>query len=165
MGEASCEALMTENVGLIQFFRGELEDAERSLRDALALAQEADDAAEVASALRSLARIRLGAGDPETARPLIAESLELSLTVGDRRGSAIALDRAAQLAAAEGRRERAAFLLGVADALHAAIGAPRQPQEDVEYNATRAAIAGAEAEYLQGLASDPDRAMALVRTA
>ena len=63
-------------------------------------------------------------GEIETAAAQIEESLTLFLEIGDRWFWGWSLESAAYLAAARGDAERAARLLGAADAVWTTIGAP-----------------------------------------
>jgi non-specific serine/threonine protein kinase len=67
--------------------------------------------------------------DPDQSAALHAEALALRWEVGDRRGIAEGLEGVARLAATRGDAQRAARLLGAAEALRAAIAAPLPERE------------------------------------
>ena len=91
----------------------------------------------MAYVLGNLGNVARRCGDLARAMELHREALERKATLGARRQIAITLEDLACLAAAEGRGERAARLLGAAQALRAAIGSPRPiPEQHAVEQAT-----------------------------
>jgi DNA-binding CsgD family transcriptional regulator len=101
------------------------EEARAMLTEALAVQREFGDRLGMARSLSSLAAIALHEGDYATARRQNLESLALLDDAGDRVTATLCLACLACVAAAEGQFQRAARLFGAADALLAALGAPR----------------------------------------
>jgi tetratricopeptide (TPR) repeat protein len=126
-GHARGEAITTENLGIVAFCEGDLDEAERLLTRSFELAEEIGDQREQAAATRSLARIALERGLIDEAEATLRRGIPPARAVGDRHGLADALEVAASIAAARGDGERAAQLYGAAEALREAIGATRQP--------------------------------------
>ena len=90
----------------------------------------------MATALRHLGTVAHAQGDGATARARYGESLTLCQALGDQQGLAACLEGFAGVAVAQQHLEHAAQLLGAADTLRAAIGAPRAPRERVHYART-----------------------------
>jgi hypothetical protein len=99
------------------------------LAEALELARELDNGLLVASVLVNLGLAALFEGDCQRARSLASDSLGFAQRLGDKPTIVECLHVLAGAACAEGRPRRAATLLGAAEALHAAIGAPPSPAE------------------------------------
>src|SRR5262249_6603349 len=74
--------------------------------------------------LTLLARLARDEGDYAHARGHVTEAREIGHKVGNRRSVALSLESFAALAAAQDQQERAARLLGAADALREAIRLP-----------------------------------------
>ena len=166
-GQARANAVWIENLGVVAFCEGDLETAERRLREAHGLALELGDRREIGSSLRMLARVRLALGDTDDASLLLAESVAAARSVGDKHGLADALETAAAIATARGREPVAAELFGAAEALRETIGAYRQPDTARWYAAARArAEHGLEDDefaqaFRRGRGLEPDEALAL----
>ena len=77
-------------------------------------------------------------GNYGRAAALLEESLGLVRSLGDKRGIAECLEALASVAAHTGHSERAARLLGTAQALREAIGAPIAPADYASYERTLA---------------------------
>jgi hypothetical protein len=77
------------------------------------------------------------------ARACFAESLQLRLQAGDRRGVAVTLTNFAHIFQDDHRPDRAARLLGAAEALRTAIGAPIHPNRREEYEQLLAEVRAA----------------------
>ena len=73
-------------------------------------------------ALAALGMLALLCGDPEVAADLERQALVMKMDLGDRAATAFVLEVLAWVAAAERRHERAATLLGAADALWRHLG-------------------------------------------
>ena len=98
--------------------RGDHAQARRRFEESLALHRTLDDSWGIPHALTRLAVV----SDPDTARRLVAESIEIELKTGDRPGLVFNFEVCAGIAAAAGRRERAVSLYASASALHGSVG-------------------------------------------
>ena len=102
--------------------RGDLETARRRFADALAIHRRTGDRHAEARVLANVADVAADLGDLADAEALYQQSLAIRSELGDRLGIATVLERLAGVA--EDRPERAAALLGAAEAMRVAIGAP-----------------------------------------
>src|SRR5262249_27791186 len=73
-------------------------------------------------------------GDYAAARPLYNQSLALKRQMGDISGTPSALETLAEITARQGQPERAARLLGAAEGLREAAGAPLPPYEQAPFD-------------------------------
>jgi non-specific serine/threonine protein kinase len=105
--------------------QGEFARAQRSLVESLALARRIGYRPAIGHTLYLLAQAAQALGDHVGARAHYVESLRVLDEMGDRWGMCQALDALGRLAAAEAQAERAALLLGAAEALCEATGAAR----------------------------------------
>ncbi|GAA1549394.1 hypothetical protein GCM10009678_35190 [Actinomadura kijaniata] len=113
---------------------------------------------------------RLTLGDTAAARRSAVAALEVKQAFGDRFGCAVAVDLTAQIAAVQGEARRAAFLVGVADALWGSlrtdrVGAPLLIERHGEcVSAVRRQIGDRAFTLLrdQGRTLDPDEGVARV---
>ncbi len=87
----------------------------------------------MAVVLRNLALLGDTAGDP-AARAQLEEAFTIWRELGQEEGSATALEAFAAQTAARGQSERALRLAGAADALRAAIGRPRPPRLQAQFD-------------------------------
>lgn len=140
--------------------------ARACFEEAIALGRSLGNA-NVSAPTSALGFVLLRLGEVRRARECFTESLQARLAAGERRGVAIALGNFAHLAQAEQRPERAARLLGAAEAIREAIGAPLQPRarqgHDQLVDAARAALGEADfaAAWREGKALTWDQAAAL----
>jgi predicted ATPase/DNA-binding SARP family transcriptional activator len=111
------EASTLWRVGVCLALRGELDDAERTLEEAVDLVRQQGDARNIGGSLTSLGGVALMRGDHERARPLFDESLALFRSMGDAAGISNALGNVAFLALEEGDAETARPLLAEALAI------------------------------------------------
>ena len=79
-------------------------------------------------------------GDDGRATALYEESLALRRELGDKHGLAECLEGLAGVAVAQRQLEHAARLLGAAEALREATGAPLSPRERVRYDRDVSAV-------------------------
>ena len=167
-GSERNRAIVTSNLGIVEFRDGDLEAADGVFRGALSLAREIHERREEAAALRWLARVQLDLGAVVDARALLEASIPPTSEVGDRHGIADLLEIAAAVTATDGSPRDAAELLGAAEDLRASIAATRPPETSDWYARTRSRIedlAGGEfdADVERGRALAPDEALALAR--
>jgi hypothetical protein len=103
------------------------------LTSALELARDGGDDREIAAAGRSLAAAVMELGKLAETKELLEESLQLTRGLGDAHGIAVSLETFAGLAATAGDAEHAAKLFGASDTVRSAIGAQRQPDNQILY--------------------------------
>jgi diguanylate cyclase (GGDEF)-like protein len=120
------------NLGNIGRREGNLAEARRCLLEALPLACDLGDRYLLGWVLVSLGQVAVRDGDP-SAQALLHGGLLLRRDLGDREGMAVALEGFAALAA-PARPDRAAFLIGAAESLRAASGAPIPPADRPGYD-------------------------------
>lgn len=109
------------------------------LEEALAIATELDDRHCAVAALLHLARLARDEGDPARADALYRQAMPVTGAGDDvppTGSTATWLEGLATIAVDDGRPERAARLLGAADALRQAIGAPLPAHEAADRNDT-----------------------------
>ncbi len=102
-------------------------------------------------------------GDLERAETSATDSLALLHNLGIQRDVAVALEQLAGLAAAREQFERAARLLGSAEALREAIGSPLPPADRAGYERLHASVGAALGEHLFAAARLAGRATPLDR--
>ncbi len=127
------------NLGEVALAQGNLMRARLLCEEALALRQGLNDRAGIATSLINLGLIACAQGDLTRARLLYEEGLVLFGELGDTRGVGDTMEGRAQVATAQGQATRAAHLLGAAEAVRAAIGAPLLPRAKAGHDRTVAA--------------------------
>jgi tetratricopeptide (TPR) repeat protein len=120
------------NLGNTALDSGQLEAARGYFDEAIVLERSLAGGT-AATPLGGLGRVLRQLGDLKGARACFAESLQLRLQSGERRGVAVTLTNIAYLEHDAHRPDRAARLLAAADTLRAAIGAPILPGRRAEY--------------------------------
>jgi hypothetical protein len=103
------------------------------LEESIALTRDLGSRRELALSLHELACVHLMMGEPGRAAELEQEALTLSREDQAQWGIAESLEGLAAVAASGGQHERAARLLGAADAQREAINAPRPVPEESEH--------------------------------
>jgi predicted ATPase len=128
-GDQRILALAVNNRGDYALTTGDFETARPMFEESLELLRARGDTANIARALFNLGAGELEMGHGDVAGAHFREGLELARDAGDREDLAWILEGLAALAAANGDGERAALLLGAADAQLAAMGADHKPYE------------------------------------
>ena len=123
--EAHASALL--NLGELEYAAGNVEGARTAARQAKESYAKLNSVY-TALALSNLAAYALEAGDLDEAREHLFEALELQKTAGDRWLTSL-IEHHALLGALSGDYERAAYLVGFADAINSASGEARQQTE------------------------------------
>ncbi len=141
LGEAEGSAWALLSLGVAAQYRGELERARRLLGESRALAERIGFREGVAWAAHELGLVALRQRDP-AAETLLREGLAIHRELGDRWRTASVLEDLAQaaVAAEPPRPERAARLLGAAQAVRDEIGTTLAPCERDDHARTEAAI-------------------------
>jgi predicted ATPase/DNA-binding SARP family transcriptional activator/Tfp pilus assembly protein PilF len=153
-------------LGLIATYEKRYAAARALFEECLSQRRAWGDRAETAVSLYNLGAVATIQGDLEAARSFLEESLILRREIGDRHGIEEGLRGFAELEYAEHRPERAARLIGAAEALRDALGTPLPVRDRATYDdllgsvrsrLTREAFARAHA---QGRALSPEQAVA-----
>jgi tetratricopeptide (TPR) repeat protein len=129
LGDKWAIANTLNNLGWLHFIEGDYDAARDQLETAVDLLREIGDRREIANALHTLANATRDQGNYVATRPIYEESLMIIRELGDRLLLAYLLEDIGALAALEGQPERALHLLGAAEALREAIGAPLSTDE------------------------------------
>jgi hypothetical protein len=98
-----------------------------SFSDAVERAEIVGTRAELGMALGNLASWELRSGNPQTARSIVVDSLDLLYGTAVRGPSSYGIDVVAEIGLQEGDLEVAARLFGAADGIRASIGTPLAP--------------------------------------
>jgi len=120
--------------GTIAHAQGENGRARAFLEESLVLQRDIGIKWGMTTALNRLGMVEHTQGDDGRATALYEESLTLCRELGDKHGLAECLEGLAGMAVAQQHLERAARLLGAAETLREAIGAPLSSRERVRYD-------------------------------
>jgi tetratricopeptide (TPR) repeat protein len=152
-------------LGRVAHRRGDYRRAKELLDESLALSREMGEKHSIATALDGLGRMAHSQGDYARAAAFHAESLTLRREAGAKRGIAESLEGlAGVLAAAQDQpavAEKAARLLGAAEAVRETIGAPLPPVERSDHDRHVAAVHARLSEEAFAAAWAKGRAMTL----
>jgi predicted ATPase/Tfp pilus assembly protein PilF len=121
------------NLGNVMFDLGDYERARSLYEESAALYQDGGDQNGRILTLYNLGDLALRTGNPERARIYLAEGLTLAHTLGNRARCAEYLERLASLAVTQRDPERAARLWGAAEAQRDALGAAREPHDQIAH--------------------------------
>nr|MBA2248083.1 tetratricopeptide repeat protein [Chloroflexia bacterium] len=105
-------ALSCHNLGIVAYLRGDFAAAERWFAEGMTFSLEIDDAYSRASLLLGQGRLAVRRGELESGIQLLTQSLHILRQMGSRRLMAEVVDALAAAAAAAGRHEQAARLIG-----------------------------------------------------
>jgi predicted ATPase len=117
-----------ERLGLIALAEGDLSTAASQCAESLSLAREAGDRPGELQALKALGVVAM-AHDGAAAKARFAECLALAQELEDKRAVGSLLHLAGSAAGQGGRPQRAARLLGAAEAVRLQVGTPLTPRE------------------------------------
>ncbi|MGZ4491264.1 MAG: ATP-binding protein [Nocardioidaceae bacterium] len=121
-GDRPLESWALMVLALCRGLTGDLDDAGTALQACVDLTGPAGEVHVRSHAVAALGMLALLRGDPDAAADLERQALVMKRDLGDRSGSAFVLEVLAWAAAAKRRMERAATLLGAADALWRHLG-------------------------------------------
>jgi len=127
IGDEWLAALALGNLGILAFHQDDCRRAAVYCSDSVARFRAVHDYWYTAGMLNILARVMESTNDDRQAAMLHLESLALFRDLGNQWGIALCLAGLAGVAGAQGQPERAARLLGAAEALWEAIGEPLFP--------------------------------------
>ena len=165
IGDVTMIAHSLNALGEIARMLGHLGDAQEFYTRALEVSR--GSYAREAVILLNLGLVAFAQGNADAARAYFEQSLALYETLGERGSLAACLDGLAGVHAVNGEAERAAQLLGAAEALRAAIGEPVQPTDRIDYERFVAAArsrldeASFTAAWSAGARLTPEEAIAL----
>jgi predicted ATPase/DNA-binding CsgD family transcriptional regulator len=128
------------NLGRIAHAQGDFARATTCFDETLALFRELGSQEGVAQTLLELGRVAREQGDTTRMAEHFAESLALFQETKNLRDIAYCLEGLAGIAGASGRPERAARLLGAAEALRKSVGIPLPPVNHADYERDVAAV-------------------------
>jgi non-specific serine/threonine protein kinase len=121
-GDRPLESTALLVLALCRSFAGDLDGAEANLRACVDLTEPVGEMHVRSYALAALGMLALLRGDLDAATDQERQALVMKTDLGDRSATAFVLEVLAWVAAAQRRRERAATLLGAADALWRHLG-------------------------------------------
>jgi predicted ATPase/class 3 adenylate cyclase len=153
-------ATLLNNLGEIARIRGDSQRARQLYEEALQL-NVGDQARQVP--LINLGFVSFAQGDYDAARGFFAETLAIARRFGDKGGIAYGLEGLGGVYGLQGQAERAARLLGAAEALRKAISLPLQEGDRPDYDRFVAAARDGLGETAFSVAFAEGRAMALER--
>ncbi|MBC8123683.1 MAG: tetratricopeptide repeat protein [Gemmatimonadaceae bacterium] len=140
LGDSKGIGACLNNLGNVAWSTGEFAFAESLYRQGLIIEQELGDKMGIANRLSNLGLVVREQGHYEAAGAFYMESLVLFLELVDKEGIAINLEGLAGLYGMQGQMVRAVWLLGAAEIIREAIGAPLPPCEQLDRARTIATI-------------------------
>ncbi|MBI1742217.1 tetratricopeptide repeat protein [Candidatus Acetothermia bacterium] len=161
LGDRFFEAYGLMDLGSVLQEDGDYEQATALVKQSLALFRQAGVKGGIAAALSNLASVAQCQKGYEQAAALYKESLDLHRTLGEKPGVIGDLEGLARVACAQGHFDRTAHLHGAAEALRAATGSPRPPNEQTDYEQDVAAARAGLGEAALAKAWAHGRAMTL----
>jgi predicted ATPase/DNA-binding SARP family transcriptional activator len=132
LGDKLGLVIALNNLGIVAEQQGDNFAARRFYEESIATAHELGEKNMVAYALNSLAHVVYLQGNPIDARRYYRESLVVGQEIGEKRVIAYCIEGIAKVAARYGNAAQAAQLLGAAEVLRQAIGAPLSGAEHSE---------------------------------
>jgi predicted ATPase/class 3 adenylate cyclase/Tfp pilus assembly protein PilF len=170
-GNSAAVAVGLNDVGSVLDAMGDHAGARSAFERSLALFQELNNEGAAAITLNNLGKVNSALGDDVAARRLYEQGLRIVAALGDMRGTARLLESLANLAAKQGRPERALRLAGAAATLREDIGAPLAGVEsatiqdtlDLARRLMSRAGADADAIWMAGRSLSPEEAMELAQ--
>jgi predicted ATPase len=139
LGKKPATAATLVNLGEVARHLGDLEGATARYEEGLALFRELGDTRWIAVSIHNLGLVAAERGDFVRALMLQRESLALFQELGDRQALPECLEKLADVFGAQQHPERAARLLGAAEALREATYVPVPPVDRTDYERTVAA--------------------------
>jgi predicted ATPase/class 3 adenylate cyclase len=137
LGDPWSTALSLSDVGFIRMEQGDLEAAQACCEEAVALARSAGEKWGICNALFYLGSVARARGEHARARRHLTEGLTVSQELGQVVVSTWCLEGIGWAWGLEGAAERAARLLGAAEALREGLGAPPSPSTLATYGPNR----------------------------
>jgi non-specific serine/threonine protein kinase len=125
LGDQRGAAYTLNNLGMLARYQRASAEATAYLEEALQLFNRLDDPRGIAFASNNLGMLALQNGQLETAQTRLAECVARYAALGDRRNLAECLEQLARVAGMRRNAQHATRLLGAAESLREALGAPR----------------------------------------
>lgn len=160
LGNQEREATLLNNLGFTLMLLGDMSGANTMLDQSLQIAREIKDTQGEAFALQNLGLVAIAQRQYRLAEGVLMQSLEHFATLSDQRNSAEILEALADVAGALQNEYRAAVLLGAAEAMRSAVGAPIPPYARDRVSATLEQIRAAYEPRAVELALEEGRNMA-----
>ncbi len=145
----------------VAYVQGDNQSARALYEESLTIGRQQGIRRAVAGSLHSLGDVARREGQFESAWTFYEESLLMRRELGRKQPITWSLESLAYLAQIQGKPDRAAFLLGAAEALREGLGAPLPPVERTEYNQTVTAVRAALGEEAFQTAWGQGRSMTL----
>jgi predicted ATPase/class 3 adenylate cyclase len=161
LGRRADIAHLLLNVGEIAAALGDPDAARHHLDEAWSIGHDLGDTDLILPSLLQLAAVAREEGDPHTTHRLLAEGLNVAREAQDDAGLARALEGFAALALTRQQAERAARLLGTAEAIRESSNSPRPPIAREEYENTVSTVRAALGEAAFAAAWAAGQAMSL----
>jgi non-specific serine/threonine protein kinase len=136
LGDRQQVAECLQGLGDLLRAQGDHEGAQSLCEESLAMRRAFGDRRGIASSLKSLGDLATIRGDGWEAEARYGEALTIQHELGHKQGIASCLEGLADVAVSQSRWERAARLLGAADAIRGATGCPLPPQERSDHERT-----------------------------
>jgi predicted ATPase/DNA-binding CsgD family transcriptional regulator len=165
MGATAGYANVLSSLGTVLYHQSDDERAGAIFRESLDLSRPLGETRVISADLIGLAQIARRRGDERLAASLYRENVPLCLRKQDQQQLAAGLEGLAGVEVAEGEAERAARLLGAAEALRERCRSPLAPAERPDYEQTLAALHKALDERCLALAWSAGRAMTVEQVA
>ena len=161
LGDEAGTAGALSNLGIVAFEQGDLDEAEALFTETLALDRTHANEWGAAVALDNLAAVALERSDYGAASGLVRDTLVSAQRFADRELIAFSLEKAAVLAAAEGKALQAGRLAGAADGLRDSAGIERTRFDREWLDRHLSPVAGDEFEAgrIEGHALETDEAL------
>jgi predicted ATPase/DNA-binding NarL/FixJ family response regulator len=160
VGDRLAEAYTRIHLGEVARDVGDVEEARRQWDQAVAHMRAVGERRGLGIVLFRLATLAT-VSDPAASAALHAESLAVRWEVGDRRGIAEGFEGIARIAMRRGNAERAAHLLGTAEALRQAIAAPLPERQRLEHDQLLGSVRNALGRDAYATAVEAGRVMSL----
>ena len=127
-------------LGVVAQMSGDLEEARRLMTERIALARETGNFATIASESGNLSMVERQLGNLAEAEALAREALDIVSRRHDELQTAWMVNALAAVTAAQGREDRAATLVGLADGAMERAGGEWPPDERIQYDGTVATL-------------------------
>ncbi len=161
LGAKDTIAMVLNNLAIVASHQRDFVAARSLYQESLGIFRELRDKRSIAVSAVNLGIVASHQGDYPAARSLLEESLSIQLESADKGSICHELDAFGILAAAQRQAERAARLLGAAEALREAIDAPLPPSERASHDSDIAGVRAALGEEAFATAWAQGRAMTL----